>query len=105
MTDSRFQIRNGQPVSAVTAAEMREVDRVAVEDVGVSLLQMTENAGRTLAQAVLEELDGESVAVLAGSGGNKDGVCTVPPATSIPCCLLSDWLLSGFTCLAVENGT
>jgi NAD(P)H-hydrate epimerase len=36
-------------VSAVTADEMRAVDCVAVEEVGLGLLQMMENAGRTLA--------------------------------------------------------
>jgi NAD(P)H-hydrate epimerase len=35
-------------VPAVTAAQMREVDRNMVEDLGVSLLQMMENAGRAL---------------------------------------------------------
>jgi len=33
----------------VTADEIREVDRVPVEDVGLQLLQMMENAGRALA--------------------------------------------------------
>ena len=35
-------------MTAVTADEMREVDEVAVEELGVSLLQLMENAGRTL---------------------------------------------------------
>ena len=34
---------------AVTAQQMREVDRVAVEEMGPNLHQMMENAGRSLA--------------------------------------------------------
>ena len=37
-------------VPYVTADQMREVDRAAVEDYGVHLLQMMENAGRSLAE-------------------------------------------------------
>ncbi|WP_247006077.1 NAD(P)H-hydrate epimerase [Halorientalis litorea] len=62
----------GGDVPAVTAAEMREVDRVAVADVGVTLLQMMENAGRGLARAVRYATDGP-VTVLAGNGGNGGG--------------------------------
>lgn len=62
-------------VPAVTAGQMREVDRVAVGEFGLSLLQMMENAGRNLAENVLVMLGGErgAVAVLAGSGGNGGG--------------------------------
>ena len=53
---------------------MRAVDRVAVEEVGLELLQMMENAGRNLAAAVRTRTDAdESVVVLAGSGGNGGG--------------------------------
>lgn len=55
---------------------MREVDRVATEEVGLSLLQMMENAGARTAAVVrwvLGEVDGRHVAVLAGSGGNGGG--------------------------------
>ncbi|HIQ01424.1 MAG TPA: hypothetical protein EYH30_04750 [Anaerolineales bacterium] len=54
---------------------MREVDRVAVEEFGLGILQMMENAGRSLAENVLDmpaEAEGE-IAVLAGSGGNGGG--------------------------------
>ncbi len=38
----------GGPVAlpAVTAAQMAEVDRIMVEDLGIALVQMMENAGR-----------------------------------------------------------
>jgi len=69
---SSFRTPTGRPVTAVTAEEMRDVDRVAVEDVGLRLLQMMENAGRTLAWHVRDVRDGE-VAVVAGDGGNGGG--------------------------------
>lgn len=63
------------PVPAVTAEQMREVDRIAVEDFGLGILQMMENAGRNLAQNVMDMLDGgkAEVTVMAGSGGNGGG--------------------------------
>ena len=61
---------------AVTAAQMREVDRILVEDFGISLLQMMENAGRAFAELTRIHLSGlrrRKVVVLAGRGGNGGG--------------------------------
>ncbi len=52
---------------------MVEVDRLMVGEIGVSLLQMMENAGGALASHVLEEFGPASVSVLAGGGGNGGG--------------------------------
>jgi NAD(P)H-hydrate epimerase len=55
---------------------MREVDRIMVEDLGISLLQMMENAGRAFAELTRIHLSGLSrrrVVVLAGRGGNGGG--------------------------------
>lgn len=54
---------------------MREVDRIAVEDFDLGILQMMENAGRTLAEHVVEMLGASQgeVAILAGAGGNGGG--------------------------------
>lgn len=71
--EGAFETAGGQSVTAVTAAEMRDVDRVAVEDLGLRLLSMMENAGRNLADQVTGLREGGSVAVLAGSGGNGGG--------------------------------
>ncbi|MGD8625786.1 MAG: NAD(P)H-hydrate epimerase [Anaerolineae bacterium] len=69
-----FYTEDGRPVPAVTAGQMREVDRIAVEEFGLGLLQMMENAGRNLAGNALEMLGGEGRAtVLAGAGGNGGG--------------------------------
>ncbi len=52
---------------------MREVDRIMVSDFGISLIQMMENVGRSLAQLALELYAPKSVTVLAGPGGNGGG--------------------------------
>ena len=72
MTTDAFVTPAGADVPAVTAETMRDVDRVAVEDVGLQLLQMMENAGRTLAHRVAATGE-ESVVVVAGNGGNGGG--------------------------------
>jgi NAD(P)H-hydrate epimerase len=77
MNSSLFRTEEGITVSAVTVEQMREIDRVAVEEFGLGILQMMENAGRTLAQRAFEMLEGQLnplVVILAGSGGNGGGV-------------------------------
>ena len=72
----RFHTPDGTTVPAVTADEMRSVDRVAVEEVGLTLPRMMEHAGRTLASQVLDAQspdDDGPVVVLAGGGGNGGG--------------------------------
>jgi NAD(P)H-hydrate epimerase len=74
MDHDAFHTPSGAPIAAVTAAEMREVDRVAVEAVGLSLARMMEHAGRALAQQALDRLSERGTAVvLAGGGGNGGG--------------------------------
>jgi NAD(P)H-hydrate epimerase len=73
----RFIAETGIDVPSVTADEMREVDRIAIEETGPNLFQMMENAGRTLAILTIERLGdawaNARVIVLAGSGGNGGG--------------------------------
>ncbi len=52
---------------------MIEVDRVMVDELGIALLQMMENAGRNLAQLAIERYRPTSVLVCVGSGGNGGG--------------------------------
>lgn len=63
--------------ATVTVAQMREVDRIMVEDLHIDLVQMMENAGRCLAAHTRTWLNGRlagrKVVVLAGSGGNGGG--------------------------------
>ncbi len=65
-------------VPFITTDQMREIDRAMIEDYGISLVQMMENAGRNLAQLARQRfLDGDPrgrrVVVLAGTGGNGGG--------------------------------
>jgi len=76
MPRSSFRTATGRDVSAVTASEMRDVDRVAVEEIGLQLLQMMENAGRALAWHVRDVRDEDAdtrILVVAGNGGNGGG--------------------------------
>jgi NAD(P)H-hydrate epimerase len=70
-----FRTEDGIVVPAVTAEQMREVDRIAVEEFGLGILQMMENAGRNLAENVMDMLNSArgEVTVLAGGGGNGGG--------------------------------
>jgi NAD(P)H-hydrate epimerase len=72
-----FFTQTGIPVPAVTAEQMREVDRIAVEETGPNLYQMMENAGHSLAMLAIELLGrnwrAARIVVLAGSGGNGGG--------------------------------
>ena len=80
MTLTRTNIRftaSGLEVPAVTAEQMREIDRIAIEETGPNLFQMMENAGHNLAALSMELLGNgwqqASYLVLAGSGGNGGG--------------------------------
>jgi NAD(P)H-hydrate epimerase len=72
-----FITDTGIVVPALTATQMREVDRVAVEETGPNIFQMMENAGRSLALCSIEMLGtgwhDARVVVLAGPGGNGGG--------------------------------
>ena len=60
-------------MKALTAAEMREVDRLTTERYGIPSLQLMENAGKHVADAVLREFSPrlpKRVAVLCGKGNN-----------------------------------
>lgn len=65
-------------IITLTTTQMIEVDRAMLEDYHISLAQMMENAGRSLAQLARERfLNGDpsekSVVILVGSGGNGGG--------------------------------
>ena len=72
-----FFTTEGFEVPAVTADQMREIDRIAIEETGPNLFQMMENAGRNLASLVMALLGKDwyqtDIIVLAGTGGNGGG--------------------------------
>lgn len=73
MEKGPFRTPAGTDVPAVTADEMREIDRIAVDEIGLGILQMMENAGRTLAAHSHRLRDGGSVVIVCGAGGNGGG--------------------------------
>ena len=69
---------NGPEPPCLSTDQMREVDRAMVEDYGILLIQMMENAGRNLAHLARERFlegnaSGKTILVLAGPGGNGGG--------------------------------
>lgn len=64
-------------IPVITTSQMREVDRLAVEEYGIQIIQMMENAGRNLAELVRRMLGNSvlkrSVAVAVGKGNNGGG--------------------------------
>src|SRR5258708_33762645 len=63
-------------MKALTAAEMSEVDRLTTERFGVPSLQLMENAGKHVAEAILREFSPslpQRVSVLCGKGNNGGG--------------------------------
>ena len=77
--DSAVDTATGYPTIAADAlawiseTQMIEVDRAMVDDLGIELKQMMENAGRSLARLVLDRYYPGTVAVVVGSGGNGGG--------------------------------
>jgi len=74
---ARFDPATGEAPD-ITTEQMVEVDKAMIEDYGIELIQMMENAGRNLAHLARERfLDrnphGKRVTVLAGRGGNGGG--------------------------------
>jgi NAD(P)H-hydrate epimerase len=55
----------------VTAAEMREIDRITTEKYGVASLTLMENAGSAVAEFVLQEYpEAKRIGVICGKGNN-----------------------------------
>lgn len=72
-----FLTDTGIRVPAVSSDQMREIDRIATDELGPNLYQMMENAGRSLAMRVHARLSAQRtigpVLILAGGGGNGGG--------------------------------
>ena len=63
-------------IPALSTEEMIEVDRLIIEEYGILLIQMMENAGRNLAELALKVLKNSSqkrVVIFYGSGNNGGG--------------------------------
>lgn len=70
-------MENGLALPAITTAQMVEVDRLMIEEYGILLVQMMENAGRNLAEQARRMVGGDltdrHILVLFGVGNNGGG--------------------------------
>jgi len=61
----------------ISVEQMIEVDRLMIEDYGISLIQMMENAGRNITEIIIHNsslnTNTTNVLVMSGSGGNGGG--------------------------------
>ncbi len=62
-----------RPVPRLTRSQMIEVDRLMIDEAGITLLQMMENAGRALAEFVIQRHRPATATVFVGRGGNGGG--------------------------------
>jgi NAD(P)H-hydrate epimerase len=80
---------NYQTPEAVSREEMQEIDRKAIEDLGIPAQLLMENAGHAVAEAGLELLQSRSldqVVVVAGSGNNGgDGFVAARHLSNLNC--------------------
>lgn len=64
-------------IPALTTSQMIEIDRLMIEDYGILLIQMMENAGRNLAdltnQLLGSSISGCSICMICGRGNNGGG--------------------------------
>ena len=64
-------------IPAITTQQMVEVDLLMIEGYGIQLIQMMENAGRSLAELTRRllggDVSGRNIAVLSGAGNNGGG--------------------------------
>ena len=71
----------------VTADEMREIDRRAIEEFGIPGIVLMENAGRGAADAIglfTEESDIERIVIIAGKGNNGGDGFRTPKTNYAP---------------------
>lgn len=72
----QFLDEDNKIIPSVTTEQMKEIDRIAIEEAGPNLFQMMENAGRNLASLTIKSLcenKNNTIIVLAGKGGNGGG--------------------------------
>jgi NAD(P)H-hydrate epimerase len=74
MPNSTTMITNYEkPLPLLTRAQMARVDEIAIGEFKITLIQMMENAGRSLAELAVQLFDPGSATVLFGPGHNGGG--------------------------------
>lgn len=74
-----FLTETGLSVPAVTADQMVEVDRIALEETGPTRFQMMENTGRHLAQQAMDCLQSRSLPTVTSDTFPDDSVTAASP--------------------------
>ncbi len=57
-------------IKAVTSGEMREIDRIAIDEVGIPASVLMNNAGRSVADYILENFKEKKISIFCGTGNN-----------------------------------
>ena len=64
-------------IPAITTQQMIQVDRLMIEEYGIQLIQMMENAGKSLAELsrnlLGDDVQDKNIAVICGAGNNGGG--------------------------------
>ena len=66
----------------VTVAQMREIDRITIQERGVPALELMERAGRAVADAVVDRFQPRRVGIVTGKGNNAGDGLVVARALS-----------------------
>ncbi len=70
-------MRTCPKIPAITVEQMKQVDHLMIEDYGITLVQMMENAGRNIADLARKLLGGsvrnKNITLAAGAGNNGGG--------------------------------
>lgn len=54
----------------VTSAEMREIDRISIEEIGIPSSVLMNNAGKAVAEFIERDFPGKSITIFCGTGNN-----------------------------------
>jgi len=57
-------------IKAVTSEEMREIDRITINEIGVPASVLMNNAGRSVSEFVEEKFSNKKITIFCGSGNN-----------------------------------
>ncbi|MCL1832997.1 MAG: NAD(P)H-hydrate dehydratase [Leptospirales bacterium] len=57
-------------IKAVTSDEMREIDRISIEEIGMPAEVLMNNAGKSVAEFIIEKFSDKKISILCGTGNN-----------------------------------
>ncbi|MCL2154632.1 MAG: NAD(P)H-hydrate dehydratase [Leptospirales bacterium] len=57
-------------IKVVTSEEMREIDRISIEEIGIPAEVLMNNAGKSVAEFVIKNFGDKKISILCGTGNN-----------------------------------